>query len=139
MAESNHFFNGEGEKRNPMPISLHLILGFAVQMVPLVLFGIYFVLNGVFGTEAIYQLLAAMVAIFFNRLLFRRLVPARCPVPACGGPAFCKGAGPIYYECRKCGHIRQTNVYEWSPAGSRRKPWSSRQSERDRSCDHTLL
>lgn len=108
-----------------MPISLHVMVGFAVQMIALAAFGIYFVFSGVFGREAVYQLLAAMVVVWIIRFAFRRLVPARCPVPSCGGKAYCKGSRPIFYQCSKCGEVRQTRVFEGSTVGNR-PPWQSK-------------
>jgi hypothetical protein len=56
-----------------------------------------------------------LVAVMVPRTVFRRLVPARCPVEGCPGPARPEGSKPIVYRCRRCGHVLDTG---WSESGS---------------------
>ena len=51
------------------------------------------------------------------RLLFRRVIPARCP--ECAGSAFPHGMQPIVYVCESCGREEVTTAYERIGGGGR--------------------
>jgi hypothetical protein len=51
-----------------------------------------------------------LVGTMIPRLVFRNLIPAKCP--ACGEKAYAQGANPVRYVCRSCGHREDTAVFE---------------------------
>jgi hypothetical protein len=98
-----------------MPVGIHVILGFALQIGAFIF--VYFSLSG----SKFFIIVASIVATLLVRFAYRRFVPAECKGATCGGRAYQKGSRPLYYECSDCGHVHTTNWYE----GSRRRSFSS--------------
>ena len=91
-----------------MPVGLHIILGFALQ-VGVFLFVVFHVTDSV-----LFVIIVGFPAILLVRFAYRYFIPARCEVDVCGGSAFQKGSRPLYYECSTCGHVYKTKWYEGS-------------------------
>ena len=99
-----------------MSIKLHLTLMIAADVVLLVI-AMALVLPLVLEwldpssivLEAVCFMALALSALILPEILFRFLIPARCP--KCKGPAFMKGRRPVSYACRACPHIERTGMY----------------------------
>jgi hypothetical protein len=98
-----------------MPVGLHILLGFALQI------GTFLFVFFSFSGDKFVVVIAGMVATLLVRFVYRRFVPAQCKVATCGGKAYQKGSRPLYYECSECEHVHMTSWYE----GSRRRSYSS--------------
>ena len=108
---------------NSMPIKLHLTLmhigefgGFAVGAIGAI--AIFMTRPGgmVMWQAAVVMGVLVLVCVMLPRIVFRRLISARCPEPECGGPSYPEGSAPISYVCRRCEHRHETN---WSENTSR--------------------
>ena len=91
-----------------MPVGLHIILGFALQ-VGVFLFVVFYLTDSM-----LFVIIVGFPAILLVRFAYRHFIPARCEVDVCGGIAFQKGSRPLYYECSTCGHVHKTRWYEGS-------------------------
>jgi hypothetical protein len=95
-----------------MPIPLHLFLATVTQVggavfLPVVLF------KAAIGKRVDGATLfgAFLLGFLIPRLVFKYLIPARCP--KCGrNKAFFYGGQPIKYRCKSYGHVRRTSVKE---------------------------
>jgi hypothetical protein len=91
-----------------MPIGLHIILGFALQI------GVFLFVVFNLNESMLFIIIVVFPAILLVRFAYRHFIPARCEVDVCGGSAFQKGSRPLYYECSTCGHVHKTKWYEGS-------------------------
>ena len=98
-----------------MPVGIHVILGFALQI------GTFLFVIFSFDERGFFMIVASILAVLVVRFAYRRFVPAECKVATCGGRAYQKGSRPLYYECSECGYVYKTSWYE----GSRRRSYSS--------------
>ena len=121
-----------------MPIRLHLFLLFTTKIAALIggfLLGMDLhevmqaslpdILNEKIVRFFMFGLLPALLALILTDLLFRYVIPVRCP--KCGGRARYRGSQtrknrfgakqkfPITYHCRACGHTHRTNINPASP------------------------
>ncbi len=95
-----------------MPIVLHLLLGLLLQVGTILGFAVLLINSQLSGTQMLFVILGGFLVFAAVRILFRRLVCARCK--NCGGRAFCKGSRPIYFQCADCEHTHETGWYEGS-------------------------
>ena len=93
-----------------MPIGVHLLIEFLLKVATILGFALLLIKSELSGTQMLFVIVGGFLVFFAVRILFRRLVYARCK--KCSGRAFCKGSRPIYYECADCGHTHETNWCE---------------------------
>ncbi len=99
-----------------MPMGLHLLIGFLLQVGTILGFAVLLIKSELSGTQMLFVILGGFLVFAAVRTLWR-LVYARCK--KCGGRAFCKGSRPIYFECADCGHTHETQWSEGGGAGYR--------------------
>ncbi|TWT86751.1 hypothetical protein Mal64_35810 [Pseudobythopirellula maris] len=77
---------------------------------------VYGFVAGAFGQSLAYAAVAMVVAgvvgVMAPRLLFRKLIPARCDQAGCSGRALVVSENPIVYSCKACGKSVETAVFE---------------------------
>lgn len=96
-----------------MSISSHLVLTIISQMAGL--FGGFLLFIYSYHCSnplppPVSMLLFALPGFFVPKLLFRHVIPAKCP--ACEQPAFPRGSRSVMYRCTVCRQEHHTNVSE---------------------------
>ena len=109
----------------------HALLGIAVEVLGF-LSGFFLCLrflgNPVGPVAWIPWFLALSVSTIIPRLVYRRLIPARC-VKCAAVRAYLLGTNPWRYECRACEHIHHTSV---SDSGATPTVWEEAEEESDK-------
>ena len=98
-----------------MPIWLHLCLLIGGQilgcfLLPLTVLMFHKRLEAMGINFVLPAFVAFVFGYFAPRALLKFAIAARCP--KCGGPADFHGGQPMTYQCRICGHVHRTAVFE---------------------------
>ncbi len=103
-----------------MPIVLHLLLGLLLQVGTILGFAVLLINSQLSGTQMLFVILGGFLVFAAVRILFRRLVCARCK--NCGGRAFCKGSRPSTSNAQIAGTLtRPGGMKAAEPINVRRK------------------